>query len=51
MHRFLSCQDKSKVKGVFLVHGETEVEEKYKMYLEERGFPKVYIPQREGVEL
>ncbi|HOF15817.1 MAG TPA: MBL fold metallo-hydrolase [Bacteroidales bacterium] len=44
MHRYLSCQDKSKVKNVFLVHGERDVQEDYKNYLESNGFPKVSIP-------
>jgi len=51
MYRFLSCQDKSKVKQLFLVHGETEVEEKYKDFLQNRGFKNVYIPQKEIVEV
>ena len=51
MHRFLSCQDKSKVKRVFLVHGETEVQEKYREYLLNNGFSDVYIPKKEVVEV
>ena len=51
MHRFLSCQDKSKVKQLFLVHGENDVEVKYQEYLQNQGFPNVYIPQKEVVEV
>jgi metallo-beta-lactamase family protein len=51
MCRFLSCQDKSKVKQLFLVHGETAVEEKYRDYLLSQGFPNVYIPGKEVVEV
>ncbi|MCL2131630.1 MAG: MBL fold metallo-hydrolase [Lentimicrobiaceae bacterium] len=51
MHRFLSCQDKSKVKQLFLVHGETAVEEKYRDYLINQGFPNVCVPKREEFEV
>ena len=52
MHKYLSCQDKSKVKKVFLVHGETTVQENYKMYLNENGFENIAIPtKKEIVEL
>jgi metallo-beta-lactamase family protein len=49
MCRFLSCQDKLKVRKIFLVHGETEVEEKYREYLLSQGFLDVYIPGKEEV--
>jgi metallo-beta-lactamase family protein len=42
--RFLGCQDKSKVKELFLVHGEPEVKIDFKKTLEERGFNHVTIP-------
>ncbi|NLJ82435.1 MAG: MBL fold metallo-hydrolase [Bacteroidales bacterium] len=52
MQRYLSCQEKSKVKNIFLVHGEKDVQTEYKSYLEQNGFPKVSIPTfRESVEL
>jgi metallo-beta-lactamase family protein len=44
MADFLSCQDPSKLKQTFLVHGEIEVEEKYRSYLEGRGFSNISIP-------
>ncbi len=52
MYRYLSCQDKSKVKQMFLVHGEIPVQENYKRYLNENGFENVFIPtKKEAVEL
>lgn len=51
MYRFLSCQDKSQVKQMFLVHGETEVEEKYCNFLQNQGFKNVYIPKKEVVKV
>jgi metallo-beta-lactamase family protein len=51
MYRFLSCQDKSQVKQMFLVHGETEVEEKYCNFLQNQGFKNVCIPKKEVVKV
>ncbi len=53
MLRFLSFkQDKTKVKKVFLVHGEYDVQEKYATYLNENGFKDIYIPElKEEIEL
>lgn len=44
MAEFLSCQDPAKIKQTFLVHGEIHVQEKYKSYLEGRGFTNISIP-------
>jgi metallo-beta-lactamase family protein len=44
MADYLSCQDKSQVKKVFLVHGEYEAQSAYKNTLEERGFRNIEIP-------
>lgn len=44
MLRFLDCQDKSKVKKVFLVHGEIEVQEHWRNTLQKAGFKDVAIP-------
>ena len=44
MADFLSCQDISKIKQTFLVHGELDVQEKYKKYLESRKFSNIHIP-------
>ena len=42
--RFLSCQDAAKVKQVFLVHGEYEVQQRFAEKLKEKGFAQVEIP-------
>ena len=42
--QFLSCQDPEKVKSVFLVHGEYEVQKKFVQKLERKGFGQVHIP-------
>ncbi len=45
-------QDLKKVKKVFLVHGEIDVQEKYAEFLNDNGFKNVYIPKvKEEVEL
>ncbi len=50
--RFLSCQDPAKVKQLFLVHGEYEVQQKFAQRLKEKGFKNVSIPsQHEEFEL
>ncbi len=46
MGEFLLCQDPEKVKKFFIVHGEYEVQEKYKAYLETLGFGHIEIPDR-----
>jgi metallo-beta-lactamase family protein len=42
--QFLSCQDKSKIKQLFLVHGELEVQQIFKEKLLAEGYHNVYIP-------
>jgi metallo-beta-lactamase family protein len=44
MMQYLNCQDKSKLRMTFLVHGEYEVQQKYKTYLESGGFNNINIP-------
>ena len=44
MIQYLECQDKSQLKRTFLVHGEYEVQQKYKAYLESAGFKNINIP-------
>jgi metallo-beta-lactamase family protein len=44
MKDFLDCQDKDQMKMMFLVHGEYEVQEKYKKYLVSKGFKNIQIP-------
>ena len=42
--QWLACQDPSKVKELFLVHGEYAVQEDFKERLLKKGFPFVKIP-------
>ena len=44
MMQYLQCQDNSKLRMTFLVHGEYEVQQKYKTYLESGGFKNIKIP-------
>lgn len=49
---YLSCQDKEKLKKVFLVHGDTEAQEFYRNEMEKAGYTNVEIPsQGEEFEL
>ena len=41
---FLHCQDPQKVKKIFLVHGEYEVQQHFKTTLQEKGYHNVEIP-------
>jgi metallo-beta-lactamase family protein len=44
--QFISCQDPSKVKKVFLVHGEFDVQQNFRDKVLTKGFPMVEIPER-----
>ena len=44
--QFLDCQDPTKVKKVFLVHGEYKVQLDFQKMLQEKGFANVEIPER-----
>jgi metallo-beta-lactamase family protein len=44
--KFLSCQDKKKVKKIFLVHGEEDAKSGFKEKLLKEGFAKVEIPEK-----
>jgi len=44
MADYLSCQDTSRLKNVFLVHGEYETQVKYQSWLESKGFRNIEIP-------
>jgi len=44
MADFVSCQDPTQIKKVFLVHGEYEAQTAYKNTLEQRGFRNIEIP-------
>lgn len=49
---YLSCQDKKKVKNIFIVHGEDEVRVNYSGHLKKAGFKHVAIPAfRDEVEI
>ena len=50
--RFLSCQDPAKVRQLFLVHGEYQVQQKFALRIKAEGFNLVSIPtQHEVFEL
>lgn len=52
MGDYLSCQDKEKLKKVFLVHGDPEAQLFYKNYLDGLGFNNISIPAHgEEVEI
>lgn len=44
--QFLSCQDSGKVKKLFLVHGEYDVQQDFREKLTAKGFANVEIPDR-----
>jgi metallo-beta-lactamase family protein len=44
--QWLSCQDEKKVKKLFLVHGEYEVQQQFKQRLLKKGFDDVEIPEQ-----
>ncbi len=44
MFRLLECQDKKKIKQVFLVHGEYETQQAFKEKFIERGYNHIDIP-------
>jgi metallo-beta-lactamase family protein len=47
--QFLSCQDPAKVKRMFLVHGEYNVQEQFLQRLNTKGFKQVEIPEQHHV--
>lgn len=44
MTTFLSCQDKSKIKGIFLVHGDHDAQIAFGNHLRNVGFKNIQIP-------
>ncbi len=44
--RFVSSQDPKRLKGIFLVHGEYDVQQDLRKTLMEKGYPHVFIPAR-----
>jgi len=50
--KFMSCQDPEKVKRVFLVHGEYDVQQHFAEKIKNAGFRQVEIPaQHQRVEI
>lgn len=49
MIEYLDCQDTKKVKHIFLVHGEYEVQQKYRERLMAAGFKKISIPAQDDI--
>jgi metallo-beta-lactamase family protein len=45
LSQYLSCQDPQKVRQLFLVHGEFEVQEDFKERLMRKGFKNVTVPE------
>lgn len=43
--RFMSCQDETKLKGIFLVHGEHSVQEAFAARLERKQYRNIIIPE------
>jgi metallo-beta-lactamase family protein len=46
LSQFLACQDPKLVKRLFLVHGEYEVQQAFKLRLAKKGFLDIEIPER-----
>lgn len=46
MLKYLSCQDASQIKHVFLVHGEYEPQKEWKKKLHEAGYRNIDIPEK-----
>jgi metallo-beta-lactamase family protein len=52
MIQYISCQNKKKLRKIFLVHGEEETQANFQKTLNERGFKSVEIPSRlDSIEL
>ena len=45
LSQFLACQDPKQVKALFIVHGEYEVQQAFKVRLLKKGFTDVEIPE------
>lgn len=43
--QYLSCQDKKKVRNIFIVHGEEGVRQRYEQHLHDAGFKKTSVPE------
>lgn len=52
MINYIGCQEKRRLKNIFLVHGEAETQEHFRDTLNRHGFKRVSIPERlDAVEL
>ncbi|MDR1726269.1 MAG: MBL fold metallo-hydrolase [Bacteroidales bacterium] len=52
MVKWLECQNKSKIKQIYLVHGEAKTQENFAKFLNEKGYANVKIPNKgESVSL
>ena len=52
MLRYISCQEKRRIKQIFLVHGEAETQSHFLNTLNKEGYKRVHIPEhKESVEL
>ncbi len=50
--QYLSCQNKKKLKNIFIVHGEDSSRTAYAQHLTDAGFTKNYVPKfRESIEI
>ncbi len=50
--QYLSCQNKKKVKNIFIVHGEADVRNRYEAHLNDAGFENTTVPHfRDSIEL
>lgn len=49
MMEYLSCQDKTKIKKLFLVHGDYEVQQDFKTMLQKAGYGTIEIPEEKQV--
>ncbi|MDR0661508.1 MAG: MBL fold metallo-hydrolase [Prevotellaceae bacterium] len=45
LSQYLACQDPERVKRIFIVHGEPEVQEAFRKRLIKKGFDDVHIPK------
>ncbi len=46
MIRFISCQDKTELKRICIVHGEEQTQQKFAKHLRENGFKNIFIPNK-----
>ena len=49
MIRYLHCQDPAQVKQLFLVHGEYDVQQRYREKLMAEGFKNITIPEQDEI--